>query len=131
MSLNLPRREARMRLDPALAIVNIVLLLIFFFLAAGQNDPAPTSLQLARTSTLPAGALPSPVLELRGADEWLLDGEPVLPQLLAAALAGRDGPLHVMIDRQAPSSVLLELLRRPEVEGHDIRLVTRHIGDAP
>ncbi|SEN95574.1 biopolymer transport protein ExbD [Paracoccus alcaliphilus] len=130
MSLNLPRREPHMRLDPALAIVNIVLLLIFFFLAAGQDSPPPRDLQLAETSELPAGALPAPVLELRGTDQWLLDGDPILPDLLAAALAGQDGPLHVVIDRQAPSSLLLELLRRPEVEGHDIRLVTRHVGVA-
>lgn len=131
MSLNLPRRPLPARLDPALAIVNIVLLLIFFFLSAGQSTRPIGDLQLARTQQLPPGTLPSPVLELRGAERWLLDGQPILPELLAAALAPHDGPLHVMIDRQAPASLLLELLRRPELEGHDIRLVTQPDRPAP
>ena len=125
MSLQLPRRRVQARLDPALAVVNIVLLLIFFFLSTGQPSRSPSDLQLAQTRQLPPGALPSPVLELRGAESWLLDDQPILPDLLPAALALHDGPLHVMIDRQAPASLLLELLRHPGLEGRDMRLVTQ------
>src|SRR5690606_24447675 len=94
MSLRLPRRRVPARLDPALAIVNIVLLLIFFFLGAGQSTQPPGDLQLAQTQLLPPGTLPSPVLELHGAERWLLDGQPILPDLLPAALAVHDGALH-------------------------------------
>lgn len=131
MSLSLPRRPALARLDPALAIVNIVLLLIFFFLGAGQPARPPGELQLAQTRLLPAAVLPSPVLELHGAERWLLDDQPILPELLPAALALHDGPLHVMIDGQAPASLLLDLLRHPGLEGRDLRLVTRPDGPAP
>lgn len=130
MSLRLPRRRVPARLDPALAIVNIVLLLIFFFLGAGQSTQPPGDLQLAQTQLLPPGTLPSPVLELHGAERWLLDGQPILPDLLPAALAVHDGALHVMIDRQAPASLLLELLRHPGFEGRDLRLVTQPDGPA-
>lgn len=131
MGLSLPRRPGLSRIDPALAVVNIVLLLIFFFLSAGQPDSAAGRVELARTRHLPPDSLPAPVLELAGPEQWFLDGQPVRPELLAAALDGQDLPLHVMIDRHAPAGLLLELMRSPGIEGRDIRLVTRPEGPAP
>ena len=131
MALSLPRRRPLPRIDPALAVVNIVLLLIFFFLSAGQPDSAATGVELAHSRHLPPDNLPAPVLELRGPEQWFLDGQPVRPELLGAALGDGDQPLHVMIDRHAPSGLLLDLLRSPGIEGNDIRLVTRPDGPAP
>ncbi|WP_405402636.1 ExbD/TolR family protein [Paracoccus sp. Ld10] len=124
MSLNLPVRTARVRIDPALAIVNVVLLLIFFFLVSGREQRALGDLELSQTSQLPNAALPSPVLELHPSGDWLLDGQPVQPDLLAAALPDGEAPVHVMIDRDAPAHQLMDLLRRPELAARPLRLVT-------
>lgn len=130
MSLNLPSRaERRVQVDTSLAIVNIVLLLIFFFLMVGQAPRMQTPLELATTTTLAQQELPSPMLELRGPDEWLLDGDPIRPEMLPAALAQVSGPVHLLMDRTAPASLLVAVLRRPELAGHDLRLVT--LKDAP
>lgn len=125
MSLHLPkRRNERPQLETALAIVNIVLLLIFFFLVVGQGQRAPSDLQLARTAEIDLGSLPSPVLEIRAANDWVLDGEPVQPDLLSAAIAGKPGPLHLMMDRQADADLLIQSLRRIEADDREVRLVT-------
>lgn len=125
MSLHLPsRRDRRVQVDSALSIVNIVLLLIFYFLLTGQAPRVETPLQLARTAALSAEELPSPVLEIRGPQDWLLDGAAIGPEMLPAALASSPGPVHLLIDRAAPSSLLMAVLRRPELADHDLRLVT-------
>lgn len=131
MSLNLPARRMRMRIDPAYSIVNIVLLLIFFFLLAGQETRITSELQLAQTTALPAGQLPPPVLEIISDTEWRLDGQTLRPELLAAALPEGDAPLHLLIDRGAPSAQLLSILRRPELADRQIRLVTVRGAAAP
>ena len=128
MSLNLPARRMKMRIDPAYSIVNIVLLLIFFFLLAGQKTPFTSDLRLAETTQLPAGNMPSPVLEILSEDQWRLDGQPLRPELLATALPDEEVPIHLVIDREARSALLLAILRRPELADRPIRLVTQHGG---
>lgn len=125
MSLKLPPRPARPPADPALTVVNLVLLLIFFFLLTGQDNGAVAELDLARTSDIPAGQFPPPVLEVLGPDDYRLDGQPVTPDLLATALPGDDRPVHLMIARDAPSGLLLSVFRRPELSDRPVRLVTQ------
>lgn len=131
MALNLPPRRNEMpRTDPALSIVNLVLLLIFFFMLAGQaTSPPVPDLTISSTSGLPLQQLPKPILTIRSADEWQLDGNPVSPELIPAAVAGP--VLHVMIDRAAPAGLLIEVLRNPVLTGYDLRLVTRSDAAAP
>lgn len=136
MSLNLPSRShGRRQIDTSLAIVNIVLLLIFFFLIGGQDRRLQTPLHLATTRALPAQALPSPVLELRGPEDWVLDGQPITPEMAPAALAAVMGPqpgrlpVHLVMDRAAPARALMAALRRTELAGHDLRLVTQKGAD--
>lgn len=128
MSLRLPQRTGRMRIDPAYAIVNIVLLLIFFFLVSGREQEIDSQLQLAETTELPAGNAPPPTLEIISANNWILNGQPVRPELLAAALPADDQPIHLLIDRSANSGLLLQVLNRPELADRPIRLVTRRAG---
>lgn len=128
MSLRLPQRTGRMRIDPAYAIVNIVLLLIFFFLVSGREQEIDSQLQLAETTELPAGNAPPPTLEIISTNNWILNGQPVRPELLAAALPADDQPIHLLIDRSANSGLLLQVLNRPELADRPIRLVTRRAG---
>ena len=130
MILGLTPRRATLRMDPALAIVNVVLLLIFFFLVSGQEGRVFAELDLPDSRSLPAGQLPSPVLEVLPSGQWRLDGVMVQPALLAAALPPGDAPLHVVMDREAPSARLFELLSRPELSERPLRLVTeRRVGE--
>ena len=65
-----PKREP----DYSLTIVNIVLLLIFFFLVAGQMTTAPSiPVQLSETARLPIEALPKPILIWEADDAITLD----------------------------------------------------------
>ncbi|MFC3529850.1 ExbD/TolR family protein [Paracoccus mangrovi] len=126
MSLRLPplRQGRHIQVDTSLAIVNIVLLLIFYFLIVGGNPALETPLELASTTELAPEDLPSPVLEVHGPEDWRLDGRPIQPEMLPAALADMTGSVHLVMDRTAPAALLVGLMRRPELAGHDIRLVT-------
>ena len=63
---------------------------------------------------------------------WLLDGEPVSPELLPAALPGGPGQvLHLMIDRNAPAQLLVGALQNPVLAEYELRLVTLNDRGAP
>ncbi|MDO5631658.1 MAG: biopolymer transporter ExbD [Paracoccus sp. (in: a-proteobacteria)] len=133
MSVSLPSRARRLRIDVSLAIVNIVLLLIFFFLVSGQigaSDRARLP-DLPETTELPLDQLPRPILIVTPGGDWLLDDQPVAPDLLGVALAQLPQPvtLNVLIDRAAPADALVAVLRDPALQGVAVRLVTlRHRG---
>lgn len=110
-------------MDGSLAVVNLVLLLLFFFMVAGQTMRPGAEVTLAETGALPLDQLPAPILVVRGPDEWLLDGAPVSPALLPAALA-TGATLHLMLDRDAPAALLVETLSHPVLADYRLRLVT-------
>ena len=127
----LPRRKRGARIDLSLAIVNIVLLLILFFLIAGQlltgqrlrADPA-------RTEALALGQLPSPVLAQDPSGQWQLDGVAVSLEDLSSRLdAAQD--LYLVMDRTALARDALELTLRPDLSHLTIHLVTVRQGPAP
>lgn len=123
MALGLPpRRDMPVRLDNSLAVVNIVLLLLFFFLSVGQDVRPADDMALSVTSALPLEDLPRPILVVRSADEWELDGSPISPELVPAAVAGP--VLHLMIDKDARAGLLIATLENPVLAGYDLRLVT-------
>lgn len=127
----LPPPGPPIRPDVSLFIVNIVLLLILFFLAAGSLvEPAQEGLRLAQTRDLPISALPSPVLVVASDGSLQLDGTPVETAALPQALNGQT-VLHLLMDRDAPALDLLALVNRPEMAGLDIRLVTLHQQSQP
>lgn len=123
----LPQAKKPIALDVSLAIVNIVLLLIFFFLATGQllNPPA-ADVDLAETSELPLDQLPSPVLVVVADGSWELDGAQVAPDLLEVALEPLERPLtlHILMNKDAPATSLISVMNRPELAEAELRLVT-------
>ncbi|MDF3605046.1 biopolymer transporter ExbD [Paracoccus sp. DMF-8] len=128
MTLRLPHRNRLLAMDVSLAIVNIVLLLIFFFVVTGQDARQSDELDLSETRHLPLDRLPSPILVIDRQGEWALDGAPITPDLLPVALErqGAQDQLYLIIDRAAPASQLIAALNRQELAGFDIRLVTLH-----
>ena len=108
-----------------------MLLLLFFFLIVGQTPQPAVDMRLSETRDLPLNQLPRPILIVRAEDDWQLDGQPVSPELLPAAMAGRDRLLHLMIDREAPAELLVRTLAAPILAGYDMRLVTLGAQGAP
>lgn len=125
----LPQPPEKAQLDVSLAIVNIVLLLIFFFLATGRLlNPVGPELDLAETTELPLDQLPSPILIIGADGTWTLDGQDVAQDFLAIALDSLEQPvtLHLLVDRSAPANAMISVLNRPELADREVRLVTLH-----
>ncbi|MGC1504445.1 MAG: biopolymer transporter ExbD [Sulfitobacter sp.] len=122
----LPRPSEPIRPDVSLFIVNIVLLLILFFLATGSLVSTPDEgVRISETRDLPIDQLPKPVLIVEEDGRLTLDGEELTVDGLPLAMVGHN-ILHVLIDRTAPALDLLKLINRPGMENLDIRLVTIH-----
>jgi len=111
-------------IDSSLAIVNIVLLLIFFFLATGTLIASDSvEIDLPETTQLPLDLLPKPLLTVNADAEMALDGIPMEPGTLAAALI--DYPtLHVLADRELGAGTLLDLIAAEDLVAVNVRLVT-------
>jgi biopolymer transport protein ExbD len=123
----LPTRAPKIEMDVSFAIVNIVFLLLFFFLIIGQSPNTQTEgIELAETSELPLDRLPSPILVVTAQGAWELDGTAIAPELLAVAMQNMPRPLvlHVLINRSAPADSLLQIVTRPDLAEVDLRLVT-------
>ena len=122
----LPQPAEKARPDVSLAIVNIVLLLIFFFLTTGSLTSSVTNTVLvSETYDLPIDQLPHPVLIIEGENSISFNGEPAtleqIPELMADWRV-----LHILVAREAPAKRLLTLLDRPELDPYELRLVTIH-----
>lgn len=126
----LPRKKETVQPDVSLAIVNIVLLLILFFLATGAltNASLPTLVQVSETTDLPIDQLPRPVLTVLPVGGLLLDDEVILIEQLEQILRD-ETVVHILIDRDAPATELLDVLSQPGMDRLDIRLVTIHRRD--
>lgn len=121
------RPRQRAQVDVSLTIVNVVLLLILFFLVAGQSiNPFADRLALPETERLPLDFLPEPVLVIQKDGRWELNTQPIEPNKLAPALAALDGDvvLHVLMDRDAYGRDLIRLTQRPDLASFAIKLVT-------
>lgn len=120
----LPRRKSRLRPDVGLAIVNIVLLLILFFLVVGQST-AQGDIRLPRSAEVDLEQLPRPTLSVTES-AWFLDGTPVAPEYVAIAMQSHPAgtPLNILIDRDAPATLLSGVIGRDELRDIPLRLVT-------
>lgn len=123
----LPAPRGRIRADVSLAIVNIVLLLIFFFLATGGLLNSPSyGVDLSTTDDLPIEMLPKPLLIVGPGGQLSLNGEPVAIEVLGPRLIG-EARVHLLIDRTTPATDLVDLLSQPELAAVEVQLVTIHL----
>lgn len=122
----LPPPRSTNRPDAALAIVNIVLLLIFFFLATGSLlNSDSVEIELPLTTELPLDRLPKPLLYIDADGQMTLDSDPVATGELNALLI--DSPLlHVLADRDLSAGRLLEILDGENLIAVEVKLVTLH-----
>src|SRR6187402_3428630 len=92
----IPRPPARRRPDFSMAMINIVFLLLLFFLIAGSVVQKPeTTVDIPLATKLPLENLPRPLLVVSYDNALFLDGQAVTADTLAeksaAALKARGG----------------------------------------
>ena len=116
----------RRRADPTITLINVVFLMLMFFLVAGTiAAPPPADLRLVQL----AGAdplVPPDVIALTADGTALWQGAPADPATYVAALppAAR-GIARIMPDRDAPAADLIWLARALRAAGAaEVRIVT-------
>ncbi len=120
-------RPERPKPDFSLSTVNIVLLLVLFFLIVGAPaDQAERQIDLPITRDLPLENLPRPLLLVeQGTGALVLDGIEVSPPALEAAIAGGGlERVHLLVSRDHPAHLLLGLTSALTDAGAEVVLVT-------
>lgn len=127
MTLRLPERP---RPGFSLATINIVFLLLLFFLVAGSIvQPGEAEIDAPLSERLPLEYLPRPLLVLDETGALRLDGTPVAAADVATeatrALAASDGVyLNILAERELPAQALLDLVDLLSASGIPSRIVT-------
>lgn len=100
----------RRRRDPTIALINVVFLMLIFFLIAGTvAPPLDPELELVSTSSL-EGREPPDALVLHKDGALSYRGVPTDP---AVYMAGHgEGPVRIVPDRDAPGPRLIEISAR-------------------
>jgi biopolymer transport protein ExbD len=106
----LPRPPPRTRTEPTIALINIVFLMLIFFLIAGTlAPPLDPALRLVSLRDLD-GAEPPDALVLSAAGEVRFRGVPADPAAYVASLpAGARTTIRIVPDRAAPAARLVAL----------------------
>lgn len=121
-------RKPRSKPEPTIALINIVFLMLVFFLVAGQiAQPVDHAVRLI-DADVPGASVPDDALVLRADGSLTWRGAPATAADFAAAQdADADAPaLRILPDRDAGARDLIALaadLRA--ITGRDIRLVTQ------
>ena len=114
--------------DFGLAQVNIVLLLVLFFLVVGTIvETSEQAVKLPETTDLPLERLPRPLLLIDGSDTWQLDGEAMTPIETVTYLIENPENLrqvNLLVAQDLPADALFDVLRRLEDTGLGVALVT-------
>jgi len=117
---------ARRKAEPTVALINVVFLMLVFFLVAGQiSAPFERDLRLVDAETRPAAA-PDDALAVLADGRTLWRGAETAPEDFAAAqLGATGGELRLMPDRALPAGLLLEIAARLRAAGAtEVRIVT-------
>lgn len=105
-----PAASRRARAESIVPMINVVfLLLIFFMMSAQLAPPDPFELMVPQT---PEGAAPEAGNALYISDDGLLAYGEARGEAVFAALAGHQGPLQIRADRALDGAALARVLRR-------------------
>jgi len=104
------RRRQTSRREPTIALINIVFLMLVFFLVAGTvAQPLDGTLNLVRTSDLD-GAAPPDALVVHSDGRMSFRGIEIASiEAFLAARAPGDGAVRVVPDRDLPAARLVEI----------------------
>lgn len=111
--------------EPTIALINIVFLMLIFFLIAGSIAPGPDpDVQLVSLSDMPTEP-PRDALVLLADGGLRLDGESLSTAQALAQMAGQS-TVRVLPDRAAPAADLIALARHLRAGGAEkLMIVTR------
>ena len=133
------RRRERPRMEFALPTINVIFLLMLYFLSAGtlaQQDEL--SVAPPQTVQVPDERLPRPLLVVGAGGEFILDGLVIADaEIEAAGLAALQSAaaddFNLLVSRDMAAAPFLALLARLDAASLPVRLVTveRPAGDAP
>jgi biopolymer transport protein ExbD len=131
-----PPPQPRWRGDFILPMINIVFLLLLFFLTAGSlanRNEAQSAIPI--TATLPLERLPRPLLLVQSDGSLELDGRPVTREdVVRSVRNGVTGEsalsVSVLADPDMPATTLLTLVDALRADGVGIQLVTLRRGAA-
>jgi biopolymer transport protein ExbD len=108
--MRLPRPRTKAETDNTITLINIVFLMLIFFLIAGTlTPPLDPDVTLATTQDAPA-AEPSIALAIGADGQMRWQGNPTQLQAFLADHAGARGgePLKLAIDRELPAADLID-----------------------
>lgn len=125
----IPRPPTRRRHDFSLATINIVFLLLMFFMIAGSIvQKVEVTVDIPLATKLPLENLPRPLLVVSYNNALFLDGVPVaaanLAQAAAASLVNKSGYVNILAERDLPARPLLDALDLLSRAGLPVRIVT-------
>ena len=124
------QRPGRRRGDPAIALINIVFLLLVFFLVASRiAAPLPEELELVAAEDLAATA-PSDAVVIQADGSLWHAGQRTGPAAVLADAGGEGAVLRLAPDRSLPAAQLLAVARELRAEGAD-ELILIGLRDAP
>ena len=126
--MRLPRAPARRQAESTIALINVVFLMLIFFLIAGTLAP-PMDREIALVeSSAGEPAAPPDALSVRKDGSLFWRGAPTdigafMAQHGQAEIAG---PVRIAVDRELPGTGLVELLAGLKAAGAgEIRVVTQ------
>ncbi len=127
--IHLPKPSRRPSDSGALALINVVFLLLMFLLVAGTlRPPMPEDFAWAETTNDGGqGNIREGLVLTHSGDVWF-EGETVVPEetdALAATLAGRSDQVILQVDKRTDVKLVAELAERLSVAGiRQLSLVT-------
>lgn len=137
LTSRLAAQRSPRRPDFGLAQVNIVLLLVLFFLVVGTIvETDELTVDLAETTDLPLERLPRPLLLIAADGAWSLDGAPLAEADVVAALKmappeGQPNAVYILAPRALAADRLLATMEALLPTGRAVRLVTLKAGAGP
>lgn len=110
MTQSLMSRRKKTEREPTIALINIVFLMLVFFLVAGTiAQPIDKDLHLVRTADLD-GAAPANALVIHSDGRLSVQGQSVADAALALdRLHYLEGPLRIVPDRDLPAKTLVRI----------------------
>lgn len=126
--MRLPPHRRR-KPDFSLATINIVFLLLLFFLVAGSiAQRAETGIEVPVAASLPLENLPRPLLMILDGPAFHLDGTAVSAERLIEEARARTAVpgtfLNILAERQMPARPMLETIELMASAGIPVRIVT-------
>lgn len=116
----------RAKPEPTIALINVVFLMLVFFLIAGQvAQPLERDMQLV-DADIAAARVPDDALVVLADGTLLWRAEVTTPAAFAAAQADQSGGLRLLPDRNLPARELIAIAAAlRSATGQDLRLVTQ------